>query len=69
MTTNILCNEVDKDFDYDLDKILNSIVDEDGICKTCGQDHSLKVRLNKVIITINQIHKLFEKEFLEEPNI
>ena len=41
MTTSTFDKEAHKDsYDDDLGKILASLVDEDGICKTCGQDHS-----------------------------
>jgi hypothetical protein len=38
----ILSDEVHKDCDSDdLEIILRSLVDENGICKTCGCDHSI----------------------------
>ena len=65
MIVIILSDEVHKDCDSDdLESILRSLVDQNGICKTCGQDHSLKVKFDGVTITINQIYKLFE-EFSE----
>jgi hypothetical protein len=37
----ILSGEVHKDCDSDdLENILRSLVDENGICRACGQDHS-----------------------------
>jgi hypothetical protein len=67
MTTIVLSEDADKGFfNDDLEKILQSFVDEDGICKICGNDHSPKVTLDGISITINQIHKLFKKEFLED---
>jgi hypothetical protein len=36
MTKDTLRNEVD------LEKILASLVDKNGVCKTCGQDHSFE---------------------------
>jgi hypothetical protein len=37
----ILSGEVHKDYDSDdLENILRSLVDENGICRTCGRDHS-----------------------------
>jgi hypothetical protein len=40
MTKDTLHNEVHKDSDNDdLENILRSLVDENGICRTCGQDH------------------------------
>ena len=66
MTTYILPDEVHKNFcNDDLEKILASLVDEDGMCKTCGHDHSLKVTLDGITFTINQIRKLFKEEFEE----
>jgi hypothetical protein len=42
MTNAIFSDEVHKDFDAnDLENILRSLVDENGICKTCGCDHSI----------------------------
>jgi hypothetical protein len=62
MTNIILSDGVHKDCDSDdLEDILRSLVDENRICKTCGQDHSLKVKFDGVTITINQIYKLFEE--------
>ena len=41
MTISTFDKEVHKDsYDDDLEKILASFVDENGICRTCGHDHS-----------------------------
>jgi hypothetical protein len=41
MTNIIYSDEVLKDCDSDdLENILRSLVDENGICRACGQDHS-----------------------------
>jgi hypothetical protein len=45
MTNIIFSDEVHKDCDAgsdDLENILRSLVDEKGICRICGQDHSLQ---------------------------
>lgn len=43
MTKNTLGNEVDKDSNNDdLEEILASLVDKNGVCMICGQDHSFK---------------------------
>jgi hypothetical protein len=43
MTNTIFSDEVHKDCDSDsddLESILRSLVDENGICRICGRDHS-----------------------------
>jgi hypothetical protein len=41
MTDIALSDEVHKDCDSDdLENILRSLVDENGICRTCGHNHS-----------------------------
>jgi hypothetical protein len=43
MTNIIFSDEVHKDCDSDdLENILRSLVDQNGICRTCGRDHSLE---------------------------
>jgi hypothetical protein len=62
MTTDILHDEVHKvSYNDNLERILSSLVYENGICKTCGHDHGLKVTLEGITFTINQIYKLFEE--------
>jgi hypothetical protein len=40
MTNIIFSDEVHRDCDSgDLENILRSLVDENGICRTCGHDH------------------------------
>jgi hypothetical protein len=39
MTNIIFSDEVHKDCDSDLENILRSLVDKNGVCRACGEDH------------------------------
>jgi len=69
MTKNIIRNDTDKHFDIsDIEDILACFVDDNGLCKTCGQDHSFRPTFEGVKTSIDDvISELFspKKEILE----
>lgn len=54
MTNIIFSDEVHKDCDSDdLESILRTLVDKNGICRTCGCDHSPREKRKSVGCKIN----------------
>jgi hypothetical protein len=57
MTKDIIHNEVDKD----LEKILNSLVDKNGVCRACGQDHSFRPSFQDTKTSIDALPRIFRE--------
>jgi hypothetical protein len=52
------------DYRCELADILYQLMDVNGICKTCGNDHSFQPDFEGVKISIDSISELFRKRLL-----
>jgi hypothetical protein len=63
MTTSTSTKSSAKDFcDIDISSILAYYIDNDGICKKCGHNHSFKFNYEEAKSSIDIIPKLFKQK-------
>ena len=49
---------------YDLEAILSQLVDADGICRACGQNHGFQPDFEEIRTSIDNVFEIFRRRLL-----